>query len=130
MVATAITGLMFFLDHHLSHSYATLAFLPFFMAVSAVHARLVFWTGSILPSIVLHSTLDALVIPIQYGLVGSLPSSSVREVGIDASFVAESAVLILCGLAALPAFRKLAGAARRARSQASPPGEIHGPFTR
>src|SRR5262249_1758706 len=53
-VAILITGLMFFLDHHLSHAYATFAFLPFFLAISVVHGLLVRFTGSIRPSIVLH----------------------------------------------------------------------------
>jgi membrane protease YdiL (CAAX protease family) len=112
IVATLVTGFIFFLDHHFSHAYATFAFLPFFMAISAVHARLVYVTGSILPSVVLHSVLDFLVIPVQYGLVGRLPASSVLKTGVDASFLLEIAVLLVFGIAAVPAFGKLAEVAR------------------
>ena len=112
IAATAVTGLVFFLDHHLSHAYATFAFLPFFLAVSALHARLVYLTGSILPSIVLHAAADFAVIPVQYGLLGTVPVSSVLRNGVDSSFLVEIALTILCGGAAVPAFRKLAVIAR------------------
>lgn len=102
-----ITGLVFFLDHHFSHAYATFAFLPFFVAVSVLHALLVYFTGSIRPSIVLHVVFDAAVIPIQYGLIGELSMSPVLKAGVDASFLAESAIMLLFAAAAVPAFRKL-----------------------
>lgn len=107
VVATIITGSIFFLDHHLSHAYATFAFLPFFLAVSTVHALLVYFTRSIRPSMVLHAVFDFLVIPVQYGLVGAIPRSSVFKTGIDASFVMEIAIVVAFGLAAIPAFQKL-----------------------
>jgi membrane protease YdiL (CAAX protease family) len=112
VVATAITGLMFFFSHYFSHAYATFAFLPFFLAVSALHARLVYLTGSIRPSIVLHAAFDFAVIPIQYGLIGTVPVSSVLKTGVDSSFLAEVALILVFGIAALPAFRKLAVVAR------------------
>ena len=40
-IAILISGIMFFLDHHLSHAYATFVFLPFFLAISVVHGLLV-----------------------------------------------------------------------------------------
>jgi len=49
---------MFFLDHHLSHAYATFVFLPFFLAISAVHGLLVKYSGSIRPSVLLHALAD------------------------------------------------------------------------
>ena len=116
IVATLVTGFVFFLDHHFSHAYATFAFLPFFMTISAVHALLVYLTGSILPSVVLHSVLDFLVIPVQYGLVGGFPTSSVLKTGVDASFLGEAAILVACGAAAVPAFGKLGAAARAHRA--------------
>jgi membrane protease YdiL (CAAX protease family) len=115
IAATAVTGLAFFLAHYLSHAYATFAFLPFFLAVSALHARLVYLTGSILPSIVLHAAGDFAVIPIQYGLILTVPASSVLKTGVDASFLVEVALTVACGIAAVPAFRKLAVVAREAR---------------
>jgi Type II CAAX prenyl endopeptidase Rce1-like len=46
-IAILISGIMFFLDHHLSHAYATFVFLPFFLAISVVHGLLVKYSGSI-----------------------------------------------------------------------------------
>ena len=108
IVATIITGVMFYLVHYVSHSYATVAFLPFFLAVSAVHARLVYLTGSILPSIVLHAAFDFAVISFAYGLIGTVPLSSVHRTGVDSSFWLEVAIILVFAAAALPAFRKLA----------------------
>jgi hypothetical protein len=51
---------MFFLDHHLSHAYATFVFLPFFLATSVVHGLLVKYGGSIRPSVLLHALADLL----------------------------------------------------------------------
>jgi len=106
--AILIVGLMFFLDHHVSHAYATFAFLPFFLAVSAVHGLLVYRTRSILPSIVLHTVADVLIIPVQYGIVGNPPLGLVWKTGLDRGFVIALATFLLCGLAAVPAFRRLA----------------------
>lgn len=109
--AILVVGLMFFLDHHVSHAYATFAFLPFFVAVSAVHGLLVYCTRSILPSVVLHAVADALVIPIQYGIVGNPPTGLLWQTGLDRGFVLALAAFLLCGLAAVPAFRRLAAVA-------------------
>lgn len=112
IAATVITGLAFFLAHR-DHAYVTFAFLPFFLAVSAVHARLVYLTGSIRPSIVLHAGLDFLTLPVQYGLLGKIPVSPVLRTGVDSSFLVEIAVMLVFGVAAVPAFRKLASVARQ-----------------
>jgi membrane protease YdiL (CAAX protease family) len=106
-----IVGFLFFLDHHLSHAYATFAFLPFFMAISAVHGLLVYCTRSILPSVVLHAVADALILPVQYGLLGNPPATVVWQTGLDWQFAAAMAVFLICGLAAVPAFRRLAAVA-------------------
>lgn len=108
ITATAVTGSMFFMSHHLSHAYATFSFLPFFLSVSALHALLVYFTGSIRPSIVPHAAFDFAVIPVQYGLVGKTPISSVLKTGVDSSFLIEVAIVVVFGAAAVPAFRKLA----------------------
>lgn len=115
IAATAVSGFMFFLVHYFSHAYATFAFLPFFLSVSALHARLVYLTGSIRPSVILHSAFDFLVIPVQYGLIGKFPTSSVLKTGVDVSFLLEVAALAVFGIAAIPAFRKLAAVARPAQ---------------
>jgi len=108
IAGTAVTGSMFFLAHYFSHAYATLAFLPFFLIVSAVHAGLVYLTGSIRPSIVLHAAFDCAVIPVQYGLIGKIPESSVWKTGVDSSFGMEVALTLVFAVTAIPAFRKLA----------------------
>lgn len=116
LTAALVTGLVFFLDHHLSHAYATYAFLPFFLAVSGVHAFLVFLTRSILPSVVLHAAFDVVVIPVQYGLVGTIPASSILRTGMDSSFLLELALTLILGAASVPAFRKLAAVSRPLRT--------------
>ena len=63
VVAALVSGTLFYLDHHLSHAYATIAYLPFFVVISAVHALLVRATGSIRPSVWLHAIFDAAVVP-------------------------------------------------------------------
>ena len=99
-----VTGLMFFLVHHFSHAYATVAFLPFFLAVSTLHGLLVYLTRSILPSIALHSVADFIVIPIQYGIIGKPIVSSVWKEGIDTSFLIVLGLLVVFAAAAFPAF--------------------------
>jgi hypothetical protein len=76
-----------------------------------VHGLLVYCTRSILPSIVLHAVADAIIIPVQYGLIGNPPNGLVWETGIDRGFVLALAAFLLCGLAAVPAFRRLAAVA-------------------
>jgi membrane protease YdiL (CAAX protease family) len=119
-VATLITGFIFFLDHHISHAYATFAFLPFFLAVSTLHGLLVCTTRSILPSVVLHTVADLIVIPIQYGLIGNPSVASVWTEGADPSFWILVGMAILFGLAAVPAFMKLAMVSSRYRNPKRP----------
>lgn len=69
-VGILATGLAFFAAH-LDHGYASLAYLPMFLAYSVVHGLLVRATGSIRPSIVLHAVGDFLMLPLQYGIVGA-----------------------------------------------------------
>jgi hypothetical protein len=93
--------------------------LPFFLAVSAVHGLLVYCTRSILPSIVLHTVWDVLMIPVQYGLLGNPPLGVVWKTGLDRGFLIALAAFLLCGLAAVPAFRRLTAVAVVASPQAS-----------
>jgi membrane protease YdiL (CAAX protease family) len=111
-IAILISGIMFFLDHHLSHAYATLVFLPFFLAISVVHGLLVKYSGSIRPSVLLHALADFIVIPVSYGLVGSFSVESVAVTGIDRQFIVWIAVMVTCFAAFVPALRVL-----RARSE-------------
>jgi membrane protease YdiL (CAAX protease family) len=111
--AILVTGLVFFADHHFGHAYATFAFLPFFLAVSTLHGILVYLTKSILPSVVLHAVADAVVIPIQYGIIGNLSVSSVWVHGVDSSFLWVAGIALGAALASVPAFFKLAQVAAR-----------------
>jgi membrane protease YdiL (CAAX protease family) len=107
IAGTLVTGFIFFMDHHLGHAYATYAFLPFFMLISALHALLVFFSGSIRPSVVLHAAFDFCVIPVQYGVIGAIPVSPIRTTGIDTSFIVEVVVVLLFAVVSIPAFMKL-----------------------
>jgi membrane protease YdiL (CAAX protease family) len=109
IIAILISGLMFFVSH-LNHAYVTLAFLPFFLVVSSIHGLLVYLTRSILPSVVLHSVADLITIPIQYGLIGHVSVVPVWESGIDSAFVTYLVLIVVFGLLAVPAFRRLATA--------------------
>ena len=116
IVGVLFTGLIFFFDHHFSHAYATYAFLPFFMLVSALHGLLVYLTRSILPSILLHFLADLTVIPIQYGIVGHLDFTPVWKTGMDPFFIAIVVVVVVFSLAAIPAFMRLALLTRAGRA--------------
>ena len=84
--------------------------------INSKRRRLVWVTGSILPSVVLHAVFDALVIPVQYGLIGHVPTTRVLDTGVDASFRIEVAISLIAGIAAALAFRRLAVVATRRRS--------------
>jgi membrane protease YdiL (CAAX protease family) len=106
-IAILISGIMFFVDHYFSHAYATFAFLPFFMAISAVHGLLVKYSGSIRPSMLLHAVADFVVIPITYGLVGSFSVTPISDTGLDRPFTICIGVTILGGLLFGLAIRRL-----------------------
>ena len=98
VVGISVVTILFYVAH-LSHAYATLAFVPFFLAHGLVFGLLVFFTRSILPGVVLHTVSDLLVLPMQYGVI-----PSVGEWG----FVGQGWLSLLAGAAAIPAFRQLA----------------------
>jgi membrane protease YdiL (CAAX protease family) len=116
VVGILITGFMFFLDHHFSHAYATFAFLPFFLAISVVHALLVKYSGSIRPSVVLHGIADFFVIPIMYGLVGSFSVTPISQTGFDTEFAICLALILLFALGAVVPFRRLASIDSRSKT--------------
>jgi membrane protease YdiL (CAAX protease family) len=76
-VAIASVAVLFYVVH-LSHAYATPAFVPFFMTYSVVHGMLVFLTRSIRPSVLLHAAGDFVILPIQYGVVRDPMGASIR----------------------------------------------------
>ncbi len=114
IVAILISGVMFFVSH-LGHAYVTLAFLPFFLLVSSLHGFLVYLTRSILPSVVLHAVADVVVIPIQYGVIGHLSVAPVWKTGMDPAFITSAVLIVIFGILAVPAFRRLATLTHRER---------------
>ena len=101
-IAIGLTALLFYLAH-LNHAYVTLAFLPFFALYSLLQGMLVFYTRSILPSVVLHVLGDLVMVPIQYRIAPSPLGASLRPA---------LAVVATAAAACLLAFRALARAAR------------------
>jgi len=97
-VGIALVTVLFYLAH-LSHAYATLAFVPFFLAHGLALGLLVFYTRSIVPGIVLHALSDFIVLPMQYGVI---PSAG------QWAFVWQGWLSLLAGAASIPAFRQLA----------------------
>jgi membrane protease YdiL (CAAX protease family) len=97
-VGIGLVTLLFYVAH-LSHAYATLAFVPFFLAHGLVFGLLVFFTRSIVPGIILHAVSDFIVLPMQYGVI---PSAG------QWAFVWQGWLSLLAGAAAIPAFRQLA----------------------
>lgn len=96
---------------HLSHAYATAAFVPFFVAHGLVLGLLVFYTRSILPGVVLHAVSDSVVLPMQYGVI---PSVGQWE------FVWQGWLTLLAGAAAIPAFLQLGRATALERTDTAP----------
>jgi len=104
VVGIGLVTILFYVAH-LSHAYATLAFVPFFLAHGLVFGLLVFHTRSIVPGLVLHAVSDFIVLPMQYGVI---PSAG------QCPFVWQGWMSLLAGAAAIPAFRQLAKATARA----------------
>lgn len=99
-VGIGLVTILFYVAH-LSHAYATLAFVPFFLAHGLILGLLVFYTRSIVPGIILHAVSDFIVLPMQYGVI---PSAG------QWTFVWQGWLSLLAGAAAIPAFRQLARA--------------------
>ncbi|MEO7974688.1 MAG: type II CAAX endopeptidase family protein [Thermoanaerobaculia bacterium] len=112
-VGIPIVGLVFYVAH-LSHAYATLAFLPFFLVYSAFHGLMVYLTRSILPSVVLHAIADFIVVPMQFGV---LPGPG------DSKFVTHGGLSLVFAIASLPALWRLATVAREEASRDRPDAE-------
>ena len=102
-----ITALVFYVVH-LSHAYATIAFLPFFFAYSFLHGYLVYLTRSILPSLVLHALVDFTILPMQYGVIANIG---------EIHFVNSGLLSLLMALIAVPLFYKLKSVTRGNRQR-------------
>jgi hypothetical protein len=82
------------------------------VTVSTLHGLLVYWTRSVLPSLVLHACADFLVLPVQYGIVGHATVTPVTLARPDAALLVCIAMIVGGAIAAVPAFRRLASCAR------------------
>jgi len=98
-----VVGLMFYLAH-IGHAYVTIAFLPFFLTYSILQGTLVYLTGSILPSVLLHAVSDFFITPVQYGLTGSF---------LDFSAATYAELTLIFVAAAIPAFYRLSIVAKK-----------------
>lgn len=109
-VGIGLVTVLFYVAH-LGHAYATVAFVPFFLAHGLVLGLLVFHTRSILPGMVLHGVSDFIVLPMQYGVIPSLGQWG---------FVWQGWLSLLAGAAAIPAFLQLARATALERIDTAP----------
>jgi membrane protease YdiL (CAAX protease family) len=110
IIGIAIVTLVFYVAH-LSHAYATLIFVPFFLLHGLVFGLLVWITRSIVPGVVLHTLSDAVVLPMQYGVipsVGQLP------------FVGDGWMSLAAGAASILTFWRLAVVCRPSASNTRP----------
>jgi membrane protease YdiL (CAAX protease family) len=95
---------------HLSHAYATVVFMLFFVPHGVVFGLLVYYTRSILPGIVLHAVSDFVVLPMQYNAIASVGQWA---------FVSHGWLSLVATAAAIPAFRQLSRTMRIERSHAA-----------
>ena len=98
-----ISALVFYVVH-LSHAYATIAFLPFFIIYSILHGYLVYLTRSILPSVILHALGDLTILPMQYGIL--------KNMG-EMPFMHNGWMSLISGLIAVPLFYYLSKITRK-----------------
>lgn len=111
VVGVISVAFLFYVVHR-THAYAVWGFLPFFLAYSFLHGLLVYLTGSVLPSVVIHALGDALILPIQYGVVANPLGDSV---GLHVAAVGG------LGIASLLALWRLAGHIGSSRHAELPP---------
>ena len=118
--AIVIVGILFGLAHG-SHTYWTLAMIPYYVAVAAVYGGLAYLTDSVLPSLVLHAGGDALDGLMSVGGAGNVAQQAAAQHGGrpgGAGLAVNLVVLAATGAATLWAYRELARATSTARSSA------------
>ncbi|HEX8726061.1 MAG TPA: CPBP family intramembrane glutamic endopeptidase [Gemmatimonadaceae bacterium] len=115
VAAILIVGVVFGLAHG-SHTYWTLALMPYYLAVAAVYGALAYLTNSIIPSLVLHAGGDALDALMSLGGGGSVVQQAAAPhagVGAGTAVAINLVVLAATGLASIWACRELAKATHR-----------------
>jgi membrane protease YdiL (CAAX protease family) len=105
-IATAVVGIMFALAH-LSHgiSYA-LPLVPFYLAGSVVYSVLAYRTGSILPGVILHATIDVLLSLVAFERAISI-KPIMRWIGVGYGPWATSLIAVVFAALGIWCFRKL-----------------------
>lgn len=103
--AIVITSIVFALAH-LTHGTFVPAIL-FDFGWGALYGLLAYWSGSIVPGIILHSSADALGFIAAWKLTPQNPVSTARSSGLDALLWEQCLGFLLLGAAAVWAFWRL-----------------------
>jgi membrane protease YdiL (CAAX protease family) len=122
VAAIVIAGLVFGALHYTHHPASVLAMLPFYLAISAVYGAMAYFTGSIIPGLVLHAGGDVLSLTRlwitgkpEWQLTSATPKL-IRDSGPDAAFWASLALFLVLTAAAVGAFSALAATTREERA--------------
>jgi membrane protease YdiL (CAAX protease family) len=119
VMAIIVVGVMFGLAHG-GHTYWSLALMPYYVAVAAVYGELAYLTDSILPSLVLHASgnaLDALLAVAGNGESAARAAAphGAGPAGPSLGLWINVFVLAATAVAAIWAYRALAIVVRRTR---------------
>lgn len=113
-VAIGTTTLLFGLVHF-SHGIAyALPREPYYVAIGVIYGLIAWRTGSILPTMVIHSSGNALSVLLERKLGAPQPAPLIWQSGADAAFGRNVALGLACALASAWAFRRLRMAAQGA----------------
>jgi membrane protease YdiL (CAAX protease family) len=111
VVAILVAGTVFALGHF-SHAWMSWRLLPYYLAGSTIFGVLAYLTGSILPGLILHTSVDALRYVQLLWLGTSTPQVLIWETGADLKFWANVLAFIGLGATAIWAYYKLAAVVR------------------
>ena len=113
-IAIAVVALVFFFAH-----FAPIAALPGFVLGGIMWGLLAFWSGSILPGVILHTLVDTVSFLWAWSNPAhgkQLASSRVWETGMDTNFCLLASGALVMGLLAVGAFAMLATVTRDQRT--------------
>lgn len=117
--AILVTGSLFGLSHF-THPEVGIVLLPFYLAVATVYGLLAAATNSTYPSMVLHaggnvfSAFSLFSQDRSEWQLTTVPAPTIWQVGVDASFLASLAMLVVVGVATAFAYGGLFRASRAA----------------
>lgn len=112
VVAIIVAGIVFALGHF-SHAWMSLRLLPYYLTGATVFGALAWLTGSILPGIILHASVNALRYFQLLWLETSAPPVLIWETGADLKFWMNVLAFIVLGATAAWAYYKLAAFVHR-----------------